>query len=39
MKYFQDLFTDLAEVVKSLFLFIAPAAILFNVAEPFEQFR
>ena len=26
------------EVVKSLFLFIAMAAILFNVAESFEQF-
>ena len=36
---FLNLFTDLAEeVVKSLFLFIALAAILFNVAEPFEQF-
>ena len=31
--------TDLAEeVVKSLFLFIALAAILFNGEEPFEQF-
>ena len=31
--------TDLAEeVVKSIFLFIALAAILFNVAEIFEQF-
>ena len=31
--------SDLAEeVVKSLFLFIALAAILFNVAESFEQF-
>ena len=31
--------TDLAEeVVKSIFLFIALAAILFNGAEPFEQF-
>ena len=30
---------DIAEeVVKSLFLFIALAAILFNVAESFEQF-
>ena len=30
---------DLAEeVIKSLFLFIALAAILFNVAELFEQF-
>ena len=39
MKLFQNLSTDLAEeVVKSLFLFIALAAILFNVAEPFEQF-
>ena len=34
-----NLSTDLAEeVVKSLFLFIALAAILFNVAESFEQF-
>ena len=39
MKLFQNLSTDLAEeVVKSLFLFIALAAILFNVAESFEQF-
>ena len=39
MKLFQKLSTDLAkEVVKSLFLFIAMAAILFNVAESFEQF-
>ena len=39
MKLFQNLSTDLAaEVVKSLFLFIALAAILFNVAEWFEQF-
>ena len=38
VKLFQNLSTDLAEeVVKSLFLFIALAAILFNVAEPFEQ--
>ena len=36
---FQNLYTDLAgEVVKSLFLIIALAAILFHVAEPFEQF-
>ena len=35
---FQNLSTDLAEVVKSLFLFIALAAILFDVAESFEQF-
>ena len=35
----QNLSTDLAaEVVKSLFLFIALAAILFDVAESFEQF-
>ena len=34
----QNLSMDLAEVVKSLFLFIALAAILFNVAESFEQF-
>ena len=34
MKLFQNLSTDLAEeVVKSLFLFIALAAILFNIAE------
>ena len=34
-----NLSTDLAdEVVKSVFLFIALAAILFNVAEQFEQF-
>ena len=39
MKLFQNLSTDLAEeVVKSIFLFIALAHILFNVAEPFEQF-
>ena len=36
---FQNLSTDLAEeVVKSIFLFIALAALLFNVAEFFEQF-
>ena len=35
---FQNLSTDLAEVVKSLFLFIALAAILFDIAESFEQF-
>ena len=29
---------SIAEVVESLFLFIALAAILFNVAESFEQF-
>ena len=34
-----NLSTDLAEeVVKSFFLFIALAAILFNRAEPFEHF-
>ena len=39
MKLFQNLSTDLAEeIVKGLFLFIALAAILFNVAESFEQF-
>ena len=39
MTLFQKLSTVLAEeVVKSLFLFIALAAILFNVAESFEQF-
>ena len=39
MKLFQNLSNDLAEeVVKSIFLFIALAAILFNVAEFFEQF-
>ena len=37
MELFQNLSTDLAaEVVISLFLFIALAAILFNVAESFE---
>ena len=36
---FQNLYTDLAEeVVKSLFLFIALVAILFNGGELFEQF-
>ena len=30
--------TDLAEVIQSSFLFIALVAILFNGAEPFEQF-
>ena len=38
VKLFQNLSTDLAEVIKSLFLFLALAAILFNVAESFEQF-
>ena len=39
VKLFQNVYTGLAEeVVKSLFLFIALAAILFNVAELFEQF-
>ena len=39
VKLFQNLSTDLAEeVIKSLFLFIALAAILFNVVELFEQF-
>ena len=39
MKLFQNLYTGLAEeVFKSLFLFIALAAILFSVAESFEQF-
>ena len=39
MKLFQNLSMDFAgEVVESLFLFIALAAILFNVAESFEQF-
>ena len=38
-KLFQNLSIDSAEeVVNCLFLFIALAAILFNVAEPFEQF-
>ena len=38
MKLLYNLSIDLAaEVVKSLFLFIALAAILFNVAESFEQ--
>ena len=39
VKLFQNLSTALAEEVdKSLFLFIALAAILFNVAKSFEQF-
>ena len=39
MKLFQNLSTDLAEeVVKRLILFIALVAILFNVAELFEQY-
>ena len=39
VKLFQNLSMDLAEeVVKSLFLFIALVAILFNIAESFEQF-
>ena len=39
VKLFQNLSSDLAaEVVKSLFLLIALAAILFNIAEPFKQF-
>ena len=39
MTLFHNLYIDIAEeVVKSLFLFIAQAAILFNVAESFEQF-
>ena len=39
MKLFHNLSTDLAvEVVKSILLFIALAAILFNGAEFFEQF-
>ena len=38
VKLFQKLSTDLAEVDKSLFLFIALAVILFNVAESFIQF-
>ena len=39
MNLFQNLSTDLAEeVLKSLFLFIALAAILFNEAKSFEQF-
>ena len=39
VKLFQNLSTDLVEeVVKSLFLFTALAAILFNVEELFEQF-
>ena len=36
VKLFQNLSTNLAEeVVKSLFLFVALAAILFNIAESF----
>ena len=38
VKLFQNLYTGLAEVVKSSFLFIALATILFNEAESFEQF-
>ena len=39
LKLFQILSTDLAEeVIKSLFLFIALAAILFNIVKSFEQF-
>ena len=39
VKLFQNLTTEIAEeVVKSLFLFIALLAILFNVAESFQQF-
>ena len=39
VKLFQNLSTDLAEqVVKSIFLFIALAAILFNLVEFYEQF-
>ena len=39
MKLLQNLSTALAEeIVKSLFLFIALAAILFSVVEPFKQF-
>ena len=39
MKLFLNLSTDFAEeAVKIIFLFIALAAILFNVAEFFEQF-
>ena len=39
VKLFQNLPTDLAgEVAKSLFLFRALAAILFNIAESFDQF-
>ena len=38
VKLFQNLSNDIAEeVIKILFLFIALAAILFNVAEFFEQ--
>ena len=39
VKLFQNLSIDIAEeVIKSLFVFIALAAILFIVAESFEQF-
>ena len=39
MKLFQNLSTDLAkDIVKSLFLFIALAAVLINVGELFERF-
>ena len=38
VKLFQNLSIDLAEVGKSLFLFIALAVILFTEAESFGQF-
>ena len=39
MKLFQNLSTNFAEVViKNLFLFLALAAILFNIAKSFGQF-
>ena len=39
MELYQNLSTDLAaEVIKSLFLFIALVTILFDVAESFEKF-
>ena len=39
VKLFKNLSTDLTEeVVQSLFLFIALAAILFKIVESFEQF-
>ena len=39
VKLFQNLSTDLAEVVTSLFLFIALVAILFNVAFLYNHFK
>ena len=38
VKLFQNLYTSLAEVIYSFFLFETLAAILFNGEERFEQF-